>query len=485
MLMTTLNLSSNLIRYAAIGSSGALKYGSVAPEGLINNGLILQPDVIAGQLKSLFTANALSRERVICSINGLPFSYRLITMPKMPPDAFNEAVIRAIRKEIPISPEDMYLCWQGYPAAKDEWQVLVAGVTRQPVDNLIKTLREAGIPPQYLDLQPLALARLTSQPDAIIVDLEKDYSNIVMLVDGVPQALNIIPSLGAQSEQTEEVRQVTSRLVKMIDFYNGNHPKQPVKDTAKVLLTGELANDGRVIELVEQEVSFPVERLKAESKIIAKLPLHDYAANAGSLLMDLTPRRENAKDAVPYRGISLSRITNQLQSGGTGGQSLKKMLLPSLLAIGVAALALAFVFQNQTQGDINRAQAELDEATAQYSQMQDQIDATDALQDEIDSVKAQIKNAETNYAAVVGAGDYVADIAAITRSLTGDVTFTSFKLAAGQIGVYGKATKSAAVVQFARNLENIGGFSLAVISRIDSTGTSGEYKVTFSIYITR
>jgi Tfp pilus assembly PilM family ATPase/Tfp pilus assembly protein PilN len=483
--MTTLNLSSNLIRYVAVGGNSALKYGSAAPEGLINNGLILQPDAIASQLKSIFTANSLPRERVICSINGLPFSYRLLTMPKMETEAFNEAVIRAIRKEIPISPEEMYLCWQVYPTEKNEWQVLVAGVTRQPVDNLIKTLREAGILPYYLDLQPLSLARLTSERDAIIVELEKDYSNIVMLVDGVPQALNIIPSLGAQAVQPDEVRQVTSKLIKMIDFYNGNHPKQLVKDTAKVLLTGELVNDAKVVELVRQEVAYPVELLKIDNKAIAKLPLHEYAANAGSMLMDVTPKKETGKDAPPYRSINLAKIAMELQGGGTSSKAIKKMLLSGAVLVGIVALVLAFVFQNQAQTDIGQVQEELDQANAQYSQMQNSIDSAQAIQDDIDQTKAQIQSVNTNYLTVIDANDYVSDIAAITRSLPDGVIFTSLKVGPDQISVYGKTDKGSSVVRFARNLESTGGFSLAIINWIDNSNSLNDFKLSFLIFITR
>jgi Tfp pilus assembly PilM family ATPase/Tfp pilus assembly protein PilN len=485
MILTTLNLSSNLIRYVAVGSNGALKYGSVAPEGLINNGLILQPDVIASQLKSLFAANSLPRERVICSINGLPFSYRLLTLPKMETEAFNEAVVRAIRKEIPISPEEMYLYWQAYPTEKNEWQVLVAGVTRQPVDSLIRTLREAGIPPYYLDLQPLSLARLTSEKDAIIVECEKDYSNIVLLVDGIPQALNIIPSLGAQAAQPEEVRQVTSKLIKMVDFYNGNHPKQPVKDSVKVLLTGELVNDAKVVDLVRQEVAYPIELLKPVNKAIAKLPLHDYVANAGSMFMDVTPKKETGKDVTPHRSINLVKIATELKGGGTGDKAIRKMLLWGTVAVGVIALVLAFVFQNQAQTDINQVQAELDQANEQYHQMQDTIKSTQSIQDDIDKIEAQIKSANDNYATVIDANDYVSDIGAITRSLPEDFFFTSFKIGRDGISVYGKTIKGSSVVQFARNLESIGGFSVAVINWIDYASSLDNFKISFLITITR
>lgn len=118
MKITTLNISSNVIRYIATNGNGKVKHGSISPEGLINNGLILQPDTIASQIKSLFSSNALPKDKVICSINGLPFSYRLFTLPKMEPAALNEAIVRVIRKEMPISPDEMYLLWQAYPVGK-------------------------------------------------------------------------------------------------------------------------------------------------------------------------------------------------------------------------------------------------------------------------------------------------------------------------------------------------------------------------------
>lgn len=484
MTMTTLNLSSNFIRYVAIGGNGALKYGSVSPEGLINNGLILQPDVIAAQLKSLFNTKSLPRERVICSINGLPFSYRLITMPKMEPETFNEAVVRAIRKEIPISPEEMYLYWRAFPTDKSEWQVLVAGVTRQPVDSLIKTLREAGIPPYCLDLQPLALSRLTNEKDAIIVECEKDYSNVVMLVDGIPQVLNIIPSLGAQAAQPDEIRQVTGKLVKMVDFYNSNHPKQPVKDTVKVYLTGELSNDTKVVELVRQEVTNPVEFLKAEQKSIAKLPLHEYAVNAGSLFMESPPKKETI-DTPPLHNIILGKIAAELNNVSTGGSGMKKTLLWGAVIAGILALGLAFFFQHQAQSDIDQVQSELTTVSAQYKGIQDATSHAKAIQDEIDQTRAQIKSAGTDYASVTRGNDYVSDIAAIAKSLPNNVTFSSFKLAAGQISLFGKADKSASVVLLARNLESIGGFANANVSWLNFSKSIDNLNITFQINITR
>ncbi len=484
MRITTLNISSNEIKYVVAGGS-KIKYGSVSSEGLINNGLILQPDTIAKQIDAMFKSNSLPRESVICSINGLPFTYRLFTLPKMDAKAFDEAILRTIRKEMPISPEEMYLTWQAYPAEKDEWQVLVAGVTRQPVDNLIKTLQAAGVAPYYLDLQHLALARLTSEKDAIIVEFEKDYSNTVIIVEGVPQALNIIPSLGPQADWQEEIHQIANKLTQMVDFYNSNHPKKLIKDSVKVFLTGKSAADGKVLAPIQQALNYHVELLAPTQRGISGLSVHEYAANAGSLFMNVTHINPAGKDAAPYQYINLAKISSELKGGKIGGKGMQKLLIPIVVGAGIAALVLAFLLQNQAQTDIDKYQKELTEANTALSQKQSAVGNTKTIQDNINQIEDQIKDIKSSYTAVVGSSDYVKDIAAIQRSLPPKTVFTSLEINTSFINVSGRTVRGITVVEFARNLESIGGFSQATIESIDKSGGENGYTLTFRLTVYR
>ena len=485
MKITTLNISSNVIKYIATNGNGKLKHGSVPPEGLINNGLILQPDAIASQIKSLFASNALPKNKVICSINGLPFSYRLFTLPKMEPAAFTEALVRVIRKEMPISPDEMYLLWQAYPAENNEWQVLVAGITRQPVDNLIKTLSAAGISPYCLDLQHLSLARLTAESDAIIVECEKDYSNIVMLVGGVPQALHIIPSLGPQAAVQDEIRQVVGRLNKMVNFYNGNHPKNPIKDTAKILLTGELVNEKSVVELVQQEANYPVELLIPANKEISDLPANEYAVNAGSLLMKVIPEKQVTKNTAPYRSINLGRIAGELQGAAISSLSNKVLFGSIAILVGITALIFAFLSQNQVRTEIGEIQAQLDGANAAYNAAKSALDTSKTVQNNIANIENQISLVNSGYQSILDSPDYVSDIAAITQSQPEGIMFTALDIGSEQITVFGRADVPFSVVQFARNLEFIGGFPKAEIERVDWASSGAGPPFSFFIVINK
>ena len=485
MKITSLNISSNIIKYVASSGNGKVKHGSITPDGLINNGLILQPDAIASQIKAMFADNAIPKDRVICSINGLPFSYRLFTMPKMEPAAFDEAIVRVIRKEMPISPDEMYLLWQAYPTENKEWQVLVAGITRQPVDNLIKTLGAAGIKPYFLDLQHLSLARLTGETDAIIVECEKDYSNIVMLIDGVPQALHVVPSLGPESALKDEIRQVVGRLNKMVNFYNTNHPKNPIKETSKVLLTGELVQDDSVVKLVQQEVDYTVELLSPVDKVVSGMPLHDFAVNAGSILMKTAPEKGAGKDVAPRRNINLSRIASQLQSAKMASTS-NTVIIGSIAAFtGIVALVFGFLSQSQAQDDFAQAQEQLAQVNANYNTIKSVLDASNALQDNIDEVNAQIQMVNVDYESILNSTDHVADIVAVTQSVPEEILFTDLEIGEDQIFIRGGAYTSSSVVRFARNLELIGDFSKADIQRIDWANSTVGPALSFVIIVNK
>ena len=245
--LTTLNIGSNTIKYMVFRDAVAVAWGTVPLDGAVRNGLIIEPAATGQQLKDLFASAKIPDDRVICSINGLPFSYRFFTLPKMDAPSVDEAISRMAKQEMPLTPEDMILSWRAYPAVKNEWQFLVTGITRRPVDALIKTFSAAGIKPYLMCLPHVALASLTDRSNAIIVDFEPDYSNITLVVQGVPIGMHTVPSSGVDANLQDTTGQLISELTRMTGFYNDNHPRTPITDTTAILLTGELANEPETV----------------------------------------------------------------------------------------------------------------------------------------------------------------------------------------------------------------------------------------------
>ena len=95
--ITTLNINSSSIKYLAASDDIITHWGILPSKDILKNGVIQQPLTTGKQIKALFASESLPDDRVICSINGLPFSYRVLTLPKLNAADLDEAISRAAR----------------------------------------------------------------------------------------------------------------------------------------------------------------------------------------------------------------------------------------------------------------------------------------------------------------------------------------------------------------------------------------------------
>lgn len=464
MSITALHIGANSIKALHISGRTFKKREAALPPGSIRNGLILQPEVIGKEIRALLKAGKFPSDSVVCAVNGLPFSYRFLNVPEVAPSAMNEAVLRTARKEMSISPDEMYLSWRTYPAAGDEWQVLVTGITRHPVDNLIKALDAAGIRPWLLDLPHLALARLSPHKDAVIIDLEKDCSNIVMMVDGIPRGMHMVPALAPGASLRDQLVQVADKLSKMIEFYNGSHPAKPVVEPVRILVTGELMEDPDAKGLLEEQIGYSVEFLDLPRLSPDGKDGFPYAVSAG-LLHILTG--ETDKNAAPFRNLNLETIIKERRPKTDVRKVVKKSLVPCCIAVGLALLGVLYVSHNNILNDVAALQAGLNRVNAELSARQAAIQQAQELQAKIDGITSVIEQIQYGRRQIFSSREYVDDISAVVSSMPEGIIFNSLSIDAAQIMLDGVSREAGTVVVFADNLETIGGFPEAVIQWID------------------
>ena len=480
--VTSLNINANTLKALALHGGVLNKHQSPLPPGSVRNGLILQPETMGREIRALFKESKLSGSRVICSINSLPFTYRVLTLPDMEPRAFHEAVLRTAKKEMSISTEEMYLTWQVYPVDNGEYQVLVAGITHQPVANLMKALSVAGIEPWLLDLPHLALARLCSYRDAVIMDLEKDCSNIVMIVDGVPRGLHMVPSLAAGASLQDQVGQVTDKLAKMVEFYNGGRPVKPLADPVKVLVTGELLEDEKAFEYIGFPSGYAVEQLTPHQHSLTAKAVRQMAANAG--MLDI--RQENTRIAALSHYLDLSDIVKAGRPKTNIVRVLKKVTVPLALVGGISLLTLSCLALQNIKAQANQAQSDLARADSEFVHKKALVSNAKVLKAKIDDANARIDEVKSGKESIYSSRQYVGDIASIVSCLPAGVTFDDLQIDSAEISLKGSASASGPVVTFADNLEASGKFHQAVITWIDqprAVGTGNQ--LVFKMVITR
>lgn len=469
MMLTTINISSNALKYLVARGTGVVDWGKLPLPDVMHNGIIRHPETAGERIKSLFASKKLPRDRVICSFNGLPFSYRLIALPKMAQPALNEAVTRAARREMPVSLDDMYLSWQAYPDGREEWEFLVLGVTPPPVNALVQTLSAAGIKPYILDIKHLLLAKLSNWRDAIIVDFEPDYSHVTLVAGGIPVGMHTIPSPGPAAQLQDEIGVLIDELVKMVGFYNGSHPQHPLSESTGLLLTGESSDRPNVAESIQNEIGYRVEPLTPPLDIPPEMPVAEYAANIGAILKNAVSDRETGIDIPPFHSINLGRIISERKVHRKIGTTVRKLLFPAALAVGAGLLITAFQFQHQSAASIANLKSELEQSNQALNQSLTLFNQAEKLEGDISKLTASTQQLLQKNQVILSPEEYVSDLAQLTHAMPDSMSFTSIDMQANQIVVKGTTANPSPVVQFARNLEASGVFHQADIIWIKKT----------------
>ena len=468
--------------------AAAAAWGTVPLAGAVKNGLILEPATTGEQLKSLFASGKLPRERVICSLNGLPFSYRFFNLPEMDAPSLDEAISRMAKKEMPLTLEDMILSWRAYAADKEERQFLVTGVTRRPVDALINTLSLAGIKPVLMYLPQVALASLTNRNNAVIIDFESDYSNITLVVQGVPVGMHTVPSSGADASPQDLTGQLIRELTRMTDFYNDNHPKNPIADGTAILLTGEMTNQPETVKVLQDKAGYPVEILRElpanTLAVPPEVPLAAYAVNIGVALCDRVPPGHPATESVMSRDINLADIIAEREGAKKHKGSGKILILAAVLILGLAGIVTAFISQNQAGDEISQLKTELQQAKEQLAQIQDASKLTVKTEENIKQIIASTQQIKSESQKVFNSRDSVLDLNSLTQAMPPATTFNLINLNSEQISITGITTDQERVMEYVRAIESSGLFTAANIIWIDRGPTSGP-GISFLIVIIR
>lgn len=470
----TLNISSTSVRLLSIKGGKVEKWGSVPlPPGLIKNGLILQPKVVGAVISALFKSTEVPRKRVITSLTGLSFIHRILSLPRMERDAQSEAIQRAARKEMPLSLEELYLGWQAISDGPEETDFFVLGVPRHLIDALVQTLGEAGIQPYLIDLNPLALARAANREEAIIVDLEPDCFDIVLVADGMPTIMHTIAPRGEGATLEDNIRLLVDELSKTVEFYNSNHPRNPLSPTTPLLLTGELSVETNPIELTLAEMGYPVELLAPPLELPPDLPVALFATNIGLALKELSLKSATRGEATLFRDINLNIISGKFRAG-TSWVKLPHILLSLVVVTGLGLLLPMDQLRSQAEAETARLQTELTGVSQELDQALLSVDEAEQIEDTIDKIVAEAATVKRGHQYILSRGGSVAhNLKLVTNALPAEAYFTSVETGTDQITVVGEANNAFTVVDYVMALEALERFSEVRIVWIDKSKNTG------------
>ncbi len=140
-------------------------------------------------IKSLVADHGMNPRRVISGVGGESVIVRRIMVPTMPDEELTQALRWQAEEYLPYSLDEVYLDFHVLGRGKrtgDETSVMLVGVKKETVDIHLDILKKAGIIPQILDVNALALFNIFefSHPQELedIAVVEMGHSTTCLLI---------------------------------------------------------------------------------------------------------------------------------------------------------------------------------------------------------------------------------------------------------------------------------------------------------------
>ncbi|MFC1967506.1 pilus assembly protein PilM [Chloroflexota bacterium] len=484
-MQVTLNISPVSIRLLAAQGKQVKLWGEAPLEpGWVKDGQILETKAVGETIAQLLKSTGIPRDRVTVSLSNLPFTYRFLNLPKMKPSLQAEALRRAASREIPLPLEELYLAWQVIASRDNEQDFFLAGVSRNLIDAVVRTLAEAGLEAHIMDLKPLALVRAAGRENAIIVDMEADSFDIVIVTEGAPVIMHTVNPRGEGATIEENTRRLIDELSRTLDFHNSSNTDNPIDPATPLLLTGELSSDASVGDTVQTELGYPVAPLLPPLKTPAGLPVALYAANMGLVLKDTSP-----KNAGRFRDINLNILADKYRKVAIQPARLRNILLIAALIIVAGLLAPLYLAGITAGSETLILQEQMRQADRELNLKQLALERAQATEDNIHLINAEMEMVYTEHEDILSTrGQFIRTLTLVTDALPTAAYFTGIDIGQENIAVSGQVDNPFTVIDYATSLEALQSFTEVRIINIgeiiDTTAVDGEETVITTIITT-
>jgi len=492
-----LNISNSSIQLLSLKGRQVKRWGSAAlAEGLVRDGLVLQPQAVGEAIDSLFKSSKIPRENVVVTLAGLSFTYRFLNLPRMKHALLPEAILRAARKEISLPMDELYLSWQPLPGKGDEQAFFVLGVPQNLVDAALQTLSVAKIEPYLMDLRPLALARAANRGDAIVVNLQPDCFDIVFIANGIPTVIHSISPRSEGATLEDNIRRLADELSKTVTFYQSSHPEIHLSTTTPLLITGELAAEAPVSGLLQAEVEFPVEPLVPPVELPPDLPVAAYAASIGLALKNTPPRAAAKGEESRFHDININILSGKYRKSKARPLPAGYIILGVFLAIAVIFLFPLYQSRSQLNAENAGLRDELNSVSRQVNLASLIAEETARTEDAIEEILAGTEALNLAKRSILGnRGVYSSNLQQIVEKLPPRAFFTSITIGNDTITAQGETDSVFRAIEYSTALEGQKEFSQVRITRLDEdisiapeteeaeTSPEGVSVITFEILV--
>lgn len=323
-----LELDSGSARVVELsGSPWAPKLSAFAsidlPEGAVEEGMIVHPEVVSEALKELWATEHLKSRQVLLGLSNHGVMVRYATMPKVPLDKLDNVVRYQAQEYLPIPLSSVVLDYlvvgETTIDTAPALELLLVAAQRDMLSKFIEALSMARL--EIIDIEVSALALMRVLPvsagsgTVAVVNVANGLSNVLVAAQGNPRLARLIPAklkdiceaLGCSpgelltgvvtaSEKTPAVlngwiKNLAAEIRSSISYYQGQDGSSEVEE---LFLNGRGSRLRGIVSELEELLGLPVRVIsplvdfsnytrKAESESETM----DYAVSAGLALRGL------------------------------------------------------------------------------------------------------------------------------------------------------------------------------------------------------
>ncbi len=506
---TSIFINDSMVSILTASGKHVQKWGSIPLEtGMVRDGAIIDIDGVVGKVKELCKTEH-AGGRVIAGVSGINCLYRIVTLPNLPGNMLPEAVEREAARVLGVPLGQLYLSWQTLPSNKTETKVYLAASPRKTVDTLISTLRKAGLNPYLMDLKPLALARTSTEHEAIILDVQPASFDIVILTNTIPQVVRSL-SLAPDASQEEKLSIIRDELERAITFYDSSHKDTPLEPSVPLLVSGEIAGQEDAWELLVGEQGRQVRILPCPLEAPDEFPSSQYMANIGLAFKEIADKGGAAFSLVNFNvlpqvfrpkprpvhevlfipvligGIALIVLGAFVLTGTISKPGTPSSYYPTILKNFVVSGTSPYVDELQLQLDnltetiaskTTEAQAEIKDYEAEIKTLTEQVTIQKRGQGELVGAYKSILDPLGPNKEIINA-----DLGEMNKG-AGELNLLKVDHNTKTMTIKGIANDEDLVFSYASNLRASGRFALVVISNISFD--EGSSKTSFTLTLTK
>jgi len=297
---------------------------------------------LADKIKSFLKSNKINTRKIILGLSGLHCLTRPLVLPQLPRTMLKEAITRESHRVLPMPMDQLYLSWQIISTTVEKIYVYVVALPREMADMVIRVVNQAGYKPYMMDIKPLALARLSREDSAILVDVQSREFDIIIVVDNIPQPVRTVSFPREEITLPEKFALVKDEIKRTLEFFNKNTTDASIRSKMTLLVSGELSAIPEMYEQLASELGLQAALLGSPLRSLKQLDVSHYLVNVGLTLKELT------KEAKP-----LSPNINVLPAPYQPKQvSMNQVLAVPAVAVAVALIVMMVMTVQDTAANI-------------------------------------------------------------------------------------------------------------------------------------